>query len=136
MVNIMKSKMQFVRKSRTYSREYKVHLVGLYEKGQFSVQQLSKLYGVAFSLIYRWIYQYSSMNEKGCRIVEMKQSSTHKLKQLQQRIRELEQMVGQKQIKIEFLEKMIDIAGEQLQVDIKKKFSTPPSDGSAITGKS
>jgi hypothetical protein len=45
-------------------------------------------------------------------------------------------MVGQKQITIEFLEKMIDVAGQQLNVDIKKKFFTPPSNGSASTGKS
>ena len=37
--------------------------------------QLSRLYGVASGVIYRWIYRYSSLNEKGCRIIEMKQSS-------------------------------------------------------------
>lgn len=132
----MKANVQLLRKNRVYAREYKVHLVSLYEKGRYSVLQLSRLYGVASGVIYRWIYRYSSLNEKGCRIVEMKQSSTQKLKLLEQRVRELEQMVGQKQITIEFLEKMIDIAGQQLNVDIKKKFFTPPSNGSASTGKS
>jgi transposase-like protein len=132
----MKANIRLLRKNRVYSREYKVHLVSLYEKGRYSVLQLSRLYGVASGVIYRWIYRYSSLNEKGCRIVEMKQSSTKKLKLLEQRVRELEQMVGQKQITIEFLEKMIDIAGQQLNIDIKKKFFTPPSNGSARTGKS
>ncbi|WKK58619.1 hypothetical protein [Sphingobacterium sp. BN32] len=63
----------------------------------------------------------------------MKSSSTHKVKAMEQRIRELERMIGQKQIKIDFLEKMIDIAGEDLKVDIRKNFNTPPSDGSGNT---
>jgi len=132
----MKANKQLIRKHRVYSKDFKVHLVALYEKGKFSVLQLSSLYGVAFCVIYRWIYQYSSLNEKGCRIVEMKKSSTEKLKLLEQRVRELEQIVGQKQIKIDFLEQMIDTAGKQLEVDIKKKFFTPPSNGSGNTARS
>lgn len=60
----------------------------------------------------------------------MKESSTDKVKKQQQRIRELEQMLGQKQIKIEFLEKMIELASEDLDYDIKKNFDTLQSDGS------
>ena len=45
-------------------------------------------------------------------------------------------MVGQKQIKIEYLEKMIDIAKEELNIDIKKNSNTLPSGGSRTTDKS
>jgi hypothetical protein len=78
----------------------------------------------------------STFNQKGARIVEMKQSSASKLKALQQRIEELERLVGQKQIKIEFLEEMITVAREEFNIDIKKKSSTPPSSGSAKTKRS
>jgi predicted component of type VI protein secretion system len=53
-----------------------------------------------------------------------------KLKELEQKVKELERMVGQKQIKIDYLEKMIDIAKDELNIDIKKKFNTPQSTGS------
>lgn len=119
-----------------YSETFKRELVKLFESGRFSVLQLAKLYGVGFSVIYRWVYKYSSLNEKGCRIVEMKQSSTSKLKALEDRIKELEQVVGQKQIKIDFLEKLIELAKEDLNVDIKKNYSTPQSAGSGKTGNS
>ena len=89
------------------------------------------MYGLGFSVIYRWIYEYSQFNQRGYRIVEMKQSSTSKLKALEQRIRELEKIVGQKQIKIDFLEEMMAVAKDELQIDIKKKYSTPRSAGSA-----
>jgi hypothetical protein len=36
---------------------------------------------------------------------------------------------------IDYLEKMIDIANEELKVDIKKNLNTPQSNGSAPTQK-
>lgn len=130
----MQVKVKLIRKRRIYSAEFKRELVTLFERGKFSVLQLDKLYGVPFTLIYQWIYKFSSFNEKGCRIIEMKQSSTSKFKELEQQVRDLEQRLGQKQIKIDFLEKMIEIAEQELKIDIKKKSSTPRSTGSAKKG--
>ena len=131
----MSTKITLIRKGRKYSEEFRRELVRLFETGRYSVVQLYKLYGVHFSLIYQWIYKYSQLNEKGFRIVEMKQSSTSKLKALEQKVKALEQMVGQKQIQIEFLEKMIEIAEKELKIDIKKKPSTPQSTGSVKNAK-
>jgi predicted RNase H-like nuclease (RuvC/YqgF family) len=63
----------------------------------------------------------------------MKDSSTNKLKALEQRIKELERTIGQKQIQIDYLEKMIDIAKGELNIDIKKNSNTPQSSGSERT---
>ena len=65
----------------------------------------------------------------------MKDSATRKLKELETRIKELEQIVGQKQIKIDFLEKMIDLAREELDIDIKKNSNTLQSGGFGKTSK-
>ena len=54
----------------------------------------------------------------------MKNSSTKKMKDLEARIKELEGIVGCKQIEIDYLNKMIDIANDELNIDIKKN-STP-----------
>jgi transposase len=123
----MQTKGKAIRKKRVFSEAYQRELVRLFEQGKFSVLQLGKLYGIRISVIYRWIYKYSAFNEPGYRVIEMKQSSTAKLKAMEQRIKELEKIVGQKQIKIDFLEEMIDVAKEELNIDIKKKSSTPPS---------
>ncbi|MGC9513890.1 MAG: hypothetical protein ACP5D8_09715 [Fidelibacterota bacterium] len=64
----------------------------------------------------------------------MEESSTKKISELTKRIGELERMLGQKQIKIDLLEKMIELAREELGVDVKKNFSTPVSTGSGKTG--
>ena len=132
----MRAQVRVIKKSRVYSESFQRELVRLFEAGKFSILQLEKLYGVSNAVIYRWVYKYSAFNQPGYRVVEMKQSSTSKLKLLEERIKELEKIVGQKQIKIDFLEEMITVAKEELNIDIKKKSSTPRSAGSGKSGKS
>jgi transposase-like protein len=131
----MKANLKQIRKNRQYSEEFKKEIVQCFESGQFSVVQLEKLYGIKNPTIYNWIYKFSTFNEKGFRVIEMKESSTNKLKQLEQKVKELERAVGQKQIKIDYLEKMMDIAKDELNIDIRKNYSTPQSTGSEKTKK-
>ena len=126
----MKANLQQIKKTRCYSEGFKREIVTLYESGKFSVPQLECLYKIPNSTIYSWIYKFSIFNEKGYRVVELKTSSMSRLKELELKIKQLEQAVGQKQIKIDYLEKMIDIAKEELKIDIKKNFNTSQSAGS------
>lgn len=126
----MKANLKLIKKRRTYSEEFKKLIVKEFESGKFSVLELSRLHQIRFNVIYRWIYKYSPLNDQGQRIVEMAKSSTQKLKELEKKIKDLEQIVGQKQIKIDYLEKMIDIAKDELDIDIKKNSDTPQSSGS------
>lgn len=126
----MRTNVQVLRSPRKFTEEFKRSIVKEYEGGNLSVYQLGRLYGIASTQIYNWIYKFSTFNEKGSRVVEMKDSSASKLKEMEQRIKELEQAVGQKQIKIDYLEKMIDIAKTDLNIDIKKNYNTPLSGGS------
>lgn len=82
------------------------------------------MHGISNVSIYSWIYKFSTFNEKGFRVVEMKGSSSRKMKELEARVKELEGAVGRKQIEIDYLEKMMDIAKDELNIDIKKT-STP-----------
>ncbi len=120
---------------RKYSEEFKRKLVEEFEKGIMSVRQMERHYGVANSAIYRWIYTYSTYNEKNVRVVEMKDSQTNRVKELEKKVKELERCVGQKQIMIDYLEKMIDLARETYSIDIKKNSDTPPCGGSNPTKK-
>lgn len=131
----MKANVRSIRKQRKYSEEFKKRLVSDFEKGKFSVPQLEKLHGVPHATIYRWIYKFSTFNESGFRVIEMKESSNRKMKELEARVKELERTVGRKQIMIDYLEKMMDIAKDELDIDIKKNFGTPQSTGSGKTSK-
>jgi len=131
----MRANLKQLRKSRHYSLEFKKAVVASFEKGEFSVLQLEKLYGISNPTIYNWIYKFSDFNEKGCRIVEMKDSKQEIVKQLANKVKELEQILGQKQVAIEYLEKMIELAKTELDIDIKKNYSSQPSTGSDLTKK-
>lgn len=119
-----------LKRRRIYSEEFKLEIVRLYESGQRTVLELIRDYGLAKQTVYRWIYRYSNYNKKSLQIVEYQDSQTHRVKELEEKVRALEQAVGRKQMNIDFLEKMIDLAKEQYDIDIKKNFETPPSGGS------
>ncbi|WP_240938717.1 transposase [Arenibacter sp. 6A1] len=108
-----------------YSEECKKRLNSEFEKGKFSVLYLEKLHGVTHATIYRWIYKFSIFNETGFGVIEMKGRSNKKMKELEARVKELDRTKGRKQIIIDFLERMMDIAKEELDIDIKKKTSAP-----------
>lgn len=124
-----------INSQRRYSEEFKRKIVDDYEKGIMSVYQMERHYGIANVLIYNWIYKYSAYNEKNIQVVEMKDSQTNRIKELEDKIKNLEQSVGQKQIMIDYLEKMIELAKENFDIDLKKNSNTPHSGGSKTTEK-
>ena len=75
------------------------------------------------------------MVKKGVKQVVERKSDTKKISELKERIRELEQIIGQKQLMIDFQDKMIEIAEQTYDVDIKKKLGSKASSGSGVTGK-
>ena len=54
-------------------------------------------------------------------------SDTLKVMELQRRVAELERLALQKQVELDFKDKMIDIAEEVYHVDIKTKFGSQAS---------
>lgn len=116
-----------VRVQRKYSEEFKKKIVKDYESGKESAIGLSRLFDIDVTLVYSWVYKYSTYNKKNVQVVEMKESSSQKLKAMEKRLKELEAIVGQKQIKIDYLEKMIDLADQEFGIKIKKNSDTPQS---------
>lgn len=123
------------RSRRSFSTNFKISKVRELERGVTRVSELVKQYEVSSSLIYRWILKFGSMKDKKERIIVESESDTKELLKLKQKIAELERIVGQKQILIDFKDKMIELAEEAYGVDIKKKFTTKPSDTTGTTKK-
>ena len=117
-------------RKRKFSEDLKLKIVKEYESGAFSVVEMTKVYDISYQTIYNWIYKYSKYNKKSIQVVEMKDSQAHKMKQMEARIKELEQAVGQKQMNIDYLEKMIELAKENYDIDIKKNSNTLHCGGS------
>lgn len=118
---------------RFFAEEFKRKKVNEIQTGITKVSEICKAYNVSSVSVYKWIYKYSDMKKTERTIVESK-SDTRRIEDLKLQIARLEQLIGQKQIKIDFLEKVIDIAEETYKVDIKKKLSTRPFGGFGNTG--
>ncbi len=124
------------RQLRYFEESFKRKKVSEIERNVTSVAEICKTYQVSSGAVYKWIYKYSLMRKRKERQVVEAKSDTRKILHLQEKIKDLERAVGLKQIKIDFLEKMIDLAEGEYRVDIKKKFYSRPSNGSGSTAKS
>lgn len=119
--------------SRYFSESFKRTKVEEIEKNITKISEICKEYRVSKAAVYKWIYKYSRMRKKGIKQVVEIESDTRKLLQLKEKIKELERIVGQKQILLDFQSKMIELAEEEYQIDIKKKFGSGPCAGSGKT---
>lgn len=122
------------RVNRYFSESFKRKKVREIEKNISTVLEVSREYEVSTTAVYKWLNKYSRNRKRGVKQVIELMSDTRKLQDLKARIRELEQMLGQKQFEIEFKDKMIDIAEEMYDIDIKKKLGSKPLPGSGSTG--
>ena len=122
------------RVNRYFSESFKRKKVREIEKNISTVLEVSREYEVSTTAVYKWLNKYSRNRKRGVKQVVELMSDTRKLQDLKARIRELEQMLGQKQFEIEFKNKMIDIAEEMYDIDIKKKLGSKPLPGSGSTG--
>lgn len=111
------------RKRRVFSEAFKREKVAEITSGKITVLELSRLWDVRPWAIYLWIYKYSPNHQKGTTMVVQKDSQADKVKDLLARIAELERIVGQKQLAIDFQDKLIEIASKELSMDLKKNFS-------------
>jgi transposase-like protein len=141
MVNVMTKESCFdyesrARFNRHFSDEFKKKKVRELERNISSIPDICKTYSVSRTTVYRWIYKYSVMAKKQVKQVVEAKSDTQKIKALEERIKELERIVGQKQLLLEFKDKMIEIAEATYNVDIKKKVGSKLSSGTISTGKS
>lgn len=110
---------------RTFSTAFKKEKVALIESGKISVGQLSKIYEVTPTSIYKWLRKYSQTapNE---RVVVEKISEENKNLELMKRIRELEQVLGRKQLQVDYYESVIEELNEQQGEDVIKKYKPKP----------
>jgi len=123
------------RQNRHFSDEFKKKKVRDLEKNLVTVCDICKTYSVSRTSVYKWIYKYSIMANKQVKQVVEAKSDTQKIKALEERIKELERIVGQKQLLLEFKDKMIEIAEADYGIDIKKKVGSKLSSGTTLTNK-
>ena len=115
------------RQNRTFSEGFKKGKVKDIEQGLSTVSEVCKAYEVSSAAVYKWLKAYGTNQEKKERMIVESQSDSHSLLFLKQKVADLERLVGQKQVLLEFQNKLIDLAEETYGIDIKKKSSSQPS---------
>jgi len=118
------------RQRRVFSEDLKRKIVKEIEQGKANIATVCREYSVSDVSVYKWLHKYSSYLQKGVKVVMELNSEGYRSKELEKRVKDLEAAVGRKQLEVEFLNKLIEIANEQLGIDIKNKSFTPPSTGS------
>jgi len=118
-----------LRVNRYFSEEFKKKKVDEIDKRIATISDICKEYQLSKTAVYKWIYKYSLLKKKGVKMVVEAKSDTVKIKALKQHISQLEQLLGQKEFELGFLQKQMEIASEQYGIDLKKKLSGKPSAG-------
>ena len=106
---------------RTFSTAFKKEKVELLDLGKITVKELSEVYEVSKTAIYKWKKKYSRLGQSE-RIVVEKISEEAKNKELLKRIRELERIVGKKQLELDYYKTAMDILSEEEGEDLLKKY--------------
>lgn len=114
------------RRMRRFSTELKQKLVREIEQKKITIAEVSRQYDVRQTSVSIWLKNYSMNKTPKIRTIVELESDTVKMLNYQKKIAELEQLLGQKQVVIEFQNKMIELAEQEYKIDIKKKSETKP----------
>lgn len=107
--------------NRVFDLNLKLGLVKQIEKGELSAGEVSKLYQVSSTAVYKWLRKYSHLYGHNNRVIVESKSLSKKYKEQSDRIKELERALGQKQLRVDYLEKIMETASVRLGEDIEKK---------------
>jgi transposase len=114
----MKQKQRKVR--RTFSTAFKKEKVELLDRGSISVKELMDLYEVSSAAVYKWKKKYSKLPAAE-RIVVEKISEEAKTRELLVRIRDLEGVIGRKQLEIDYYKAALEVINQNEGEDLLKK---------------
>ena len=106
-----KSKLE-IKQRRSFSEEFKKAKVQELIEKRLTVGELCRLYDVSRTAVYKWLYKYSKDYQRKTILVVQMESEAYKTLRLQQQVAELERVIGQKQMEIDFLNKLLDIGSD------------------------
>ena len=131
-MNQSKQKLE-IRERWIFSEVLKKKIVKDLLSKRLTIKQVTIEHQVSHQSVYQWLYKYSPHHEPKCTLVVQVESEEQKKYELQRRVAELERIIGQKQLEIDFLNKLLEVGSKELGFDLKKSFSSPLSNGTGIT---
>lgn len=115
-----------------YSEEFKWRVVQEVLSGKYSKEEARRIYNIKSNCaVLYWMRKFSG-NEKyregGVLLGSTtKMQNMKELSEKDRRIKELEESLNRERLRADLWQKMVEIADEQLNIDIKKKFGAKQS---------
>lgn len=106
---------------RRFSEEIKRESIRRIDEGQQSLSSLSRELKVSRSTLYKWMAKYSVTYQKQTRVVVEKNSQSSQIERLQKELLEAQAALGRKQLEVDYLRKVIEIAKQEDGIDVLKK---------------
>jgi transposase len=113
--------------NRTFSESFKRAKVAEIDSGKIKVSDIVRIYGVRDNNVRKWIKKYSISTQTNTRMVVELESESLKTEQLAKKVAELERVIGQKQLEIDFLNTLVTVSSEEVGIDLRKVFFTKRS---------
>lgn len=129
-----KSKVRIsLKQRRIFSDKLKKKIVKDIEQGTVSITGAGREYQISSTTIYRWLKYFSAHLHPSTTLVMQMDSEQYRSKELEKKVAELEAALGRKQMEIDYLNKLIEIAGQDLDINLKKNISMIASGGTGRT---
>ena len=122
-----------LRPQRIFSDQLKKKIVKDIEQGKVNVTGACREYAVSITSMYKWLKKFSTHLQSSTTLVMQMDSEQYRSKGLEKKVQELEAALGRKQMEIDYLNKLIEIAGQDIGTDLKKNINMPPSIGTGKT---
>jgi len=114
---------------RIFSDKLKKKIVKDIEQCKVNVTGACREYQISQQSVYCWLKKFSTHLHPSTTLVMQMDSEQYRSKELEKKVTELEAALGRKQMEIDYLNKLIEIAGQDLGTDLKKNTSM-----TALTG--
>ena len=111
-----------------YSESFKLHVVSEIESGELTIEGARQRYGIAGgSTVQKWLRRYGKNHLLG-RVVRVERpEEKDRVKELEAKVRELESVLAQSQVKLFAYESLIEVAEKHYKTDFKKNFGAKRS---------
>jgi transposase len=110
-------------KSLKKTNEEKEQIIAEYLAGGITFRKLAEKHRVDFRIIHSWVAQYKNYDKSKMQ-KKVTTPSIKKNEELPTDIKQLQRELNKAKLHIELLNTMIDIAEDQLKIDIRKKSGT------------
>ena len=111
------------RRRRRFSEEFRREQVALIEQGELSIADVSRLYEVRANNVRKWVKKYGKTSRYDQVVITTKEE-VNRIKDLEKEVENLKKIIGGQQVKVVYLEGLLNLAKKELGADFEKKVSS------------